>query len=249
MSKAKNLLKNYFLLASWRSLTKIARSGSDPLVRGTDSRIRIRIYTNMLRIRNIVLIEIESFVKKSHTFLRKRNFTFFTASRPITFTSSPMFVGRLLRNLELKRTTLWKQSRRYPYQELWKRLLSIFFCKIKDSVFLQNSFTHLEDLSLHALDLISPYDIRFIGNHMAKRSSIFFNCADAVFSVWHSTLICVWGSGNGYGFSRVRILTQGSESASTVELADSGWIRNVNRSDWQVVQFVFDCINTVPVLV
>ena len=37
----------------------------------------------------------------------------------------------------------------------------------------QDSFTHLEDLSLHALDLISPYDIRFIGNHMAKRSSFY----------------------------------------------------------------------------
>ncbi len=34
--------KNKFLLPSWRSLTKIADSDPDPLVRGTDPRIRIR---------------------------------------------------------------------------------------------------------------------------------------------------------------------------------------------------------------
>jgi len=71
-----------------------------------------------------------------------------------------------------------------PLPGIMKTFVKYFFVvKLKTFVFLQNSFTHLEDLSLHALDLISPYDIRFIGNHMAKRSSIFFNCAEAVFSV------------------------------------------------------------------
>ncbi len=40
------------MLASWRFMTKIAGSGSGPLFKSMDPRIRIRIHTNMLWIRN-----------------------------------------------------------------------------------------------------------------------------------------------------------------------------------------------------
>ncbi len=56
-NKQKNLFKkNVLLLASWRSMTKIAGSGSITVVRGMDPgiQIRIRIHTKMSWIRNTV---------------------------------------------------------------------------------------------------------------------------------------------------------------------------------------------------
>ncbi len=67
-NKPKFFLRIIFLLASWRSMTKIAGSGPDPdpLVRGMDLRIRIQIQTKMSWIRNTDAIAIISHLKFSY---------------------------------------------------------------------------------------------------------------------------------------------------------------------------------------
>ncbi len=74
--KQNNFFLIRFLLVSWRSMTKLAGSGSesnpDPLVRGIlDPRIRIRIHTKMSWIRNT-----GSCVLKTHILhITKRGFS------------------------------------------------------------------------------------------------------------------------------------------------------------------------------
>ncbi len=62
--EGKIYLKIIFLLALWRSMTKIARSGSrDPLVRGMDPRIRIHHKMSWIRNTGYLIVNNWYFIK------------------------------------------------------------------------------------------------------------------------------------------------------------------------------------------